>query len=325
MGVADAIPGIAESAAGHRNEFPTIFSGRQRQLQDAIGSVVADFAVGFGVAERGVAAPSSADNDFTDAVLGIGVTFRVLWGESLIGMFVASKNQIGVNFVQVLLEGTKLRMLGMFGKESAAEQRVMSIGKSAGIGMRGEVVLQPGFFGRPLPAAAQFPRPAIGIENDDVPCAEVIAVIPFSRVSGLLAPVTEVAGGGGTVVLMIARGRARARLEASPGRSITFLKFFVSAVLISQIACGEDRTGNLVDELRGGFCARKISTARNVASPHQDESGLSFLAFARCGSPRPRNDLRGSRLCRCRVDSKRQYRHTEEDLPQELPRPQPKP
>src|SRR5579864_5800992 len=103
--MACAFAGIAEGTARHGYEFPAIFSGGETQLQDAVGFVVADFTVRCGVAERCVAAAAGADDDFADAVFGVGIAFWILWGEAFVGVFVSRKDEVGARVVQILPEG----------------------------------------------------------------------------------------------------------------------------------------------------------------------------------------------------------------------------
>jgi hypothetical protein len=44
--VANAFAGIAEDLARDGDELPAVFAGRESELQDAIGLVVANFTVG---------------------------------------------------------------------------------------------------------------------------------------------------------------------------------------------------------------------------------------------------------------------------------------
>lgn len=112
--VANAFAGIMEDSSGDGDEFPAVFSWRERQVQDAIGLVVADFAVGLGGSERRVTASPSADDDFADAMLGVGIAFGILRREPFVGVFVSSQDQVGVRFVQILPECAQFGMLCVF-------------------------------------------------------------------------------------------------------------------------------------------------------------------------------------------------------------------
>ena len=108
--------------------MPAVFAGGESQLKHAVGFVVAGFAVGLCVTERGVAATAGADDEFAHAVVGVGIALGILRGEALVGMFVAGEEDVGVGVIEVLPESTEFGMLGVFGKEAAAEERVMAVG-----------------------------------------------------------------------------------------------------------------------------------------------------------------------------------------------------
>lgn len=126
--MAFTLSGITEGFSGYREELPAVFAGGESELQHAVGFVVADFAVGLGVAERGVATAARADDKLADAVVGVGIAFRILRGEAFVGMFVAGEDDVCVGVVEILPEGAQFGMLGVFWEEAAAEESVVAVG-----------------------------------------------------------------------------------------------------------------------------------------------------------------------------------------------------
>jgi hypothetical protein len=104
---------------------------------------------------------------------------------------------------------------------------------------------------RTLIAAAD--RVAVAVENDDMPGAEVIAIVPLVGVSGGRAEVLVVAGGSRGVVVVVAGGRASAGLVTAPGRRVALGELAGCAVLIGVIAGGEHRAGDAVQQVGGGL------------------------------------------------------------------------
>ena len=126
--MASSLTGITEGVSGDGEELPAVFAGRESQLQHTVGFVIADLTVGLRVAERSVAAAAGADDDFANAVLGVGIAFGILRGEAFVGMLVPGEDQVSVGFVEILPECAQFRMLGVFGQEAAAEERMVAVG-----------------------------------------------------------------------------------------------------------------------------------------------------------------------------------------------------
>jgi len=137
--------------------------------------------------------------------------------------------------------------------------------------VRGEILLEPGFFGRAFGASPELAGTAVGVEDDDVPRAEIVAVITFSGISGLSIPIAKIAGSRGTVIFVVAGSRARAGFEPAPGWTVAFEEFFIGAALVSQISSGEDSAGNRVDKFGGGFGGGEVRAANNVSRANESE------------------------------------------------------
>src|SRR5882762_4306521 len=98
--VADTAAGVLESLSFLGDEFPGVFPGQKRQFQYAERFPIPHLAVWGSEAEQAVAAPARPDDDFADAVFGVGVPIGILRREPLIGMFMPCKNQIGAGRIE---------------------------------------------------------------------------------------------------------------------------------------------------------------------------------------------------------------------------------
>src|SRR5919206_5395694 len=97
----------------------------------------------------------------------------------------------------------------------------MPVGERALVGVRRQVASQPGLLSR---ARATRDVPAVGVERDEVPGANVVAVVALPAGTGhavrrsRAVEVVEVACGARRPILMIADGGMHGRLEAPPRR-----------------------------------------------------------------------------------------------------------
>ena len=168
-------------------------------------------------ADRGEGAglpAAGADHELADAVLRIGLAGRVLRRETLVVVVVPRQHDVrsgGVEGPPERVEG------GVVAVRPRGEAGVMPVGERAGPGVGGEVVGQPAELRRARAAAADVG--AVGVEDDDVPGAEVVAVPALGAVARRRSEVVEVAGGAGGLILVVARRRAQERLQPSPGRA----------------------------------------------------------------------------------------------------------
>src|SRR6185295_2563177 len=96
------------------------------------------------------------------------------------------------------------------------EAGMMPVGEGASAGMSGEVRRQPLELRRAGSAAANIG--AVRVEDDDVPGAELVAVIAPGPLAGGGTEIIEVTGGARRSILVIARRRAQQRAQPSPRR-----------------------------------------------------------------------------------------------------------
>src|SRR5260370_33172124 len=160
-------------------------------------------------------------------------------------MFMPRQNKVGVRRVKVFPELLQFRMPRVALEEPAAEQRMVTIGEYASVGVLREIPLQPGVLRRACVAAPQAPGAAIRIQHHDVPNAQIIAVVALTRRSCLRTPIAEIARCRGIYILVISQSRFRPVFEASPGWVIPIPEIFRASFFVSQIALCKDRPCNL--------------------------------------------------------------------------------
>ncbi len=173
--------------------------------------------------------------------------------------------------------------------------RVVPHGDRAGGGMRREVLPQPLLLGRSRVAAADLR--AVAVDHDQVPLAEVVAVVALRGIAGRRAEVVEVAAGVRRAVLVVADDRARARLEAAPGRAVAVGELPGRAVFVGVVAEREDRPVDVLEQVRGLGGGTERLAVGDVAGPDDDGVRGGRLLRAQDGRGAERQDAqrRGER------------------------------
>jgi len=267
--VADAAAGVGEGLAFFGDELKVIALGLQGELEDAKGGIVANFAIRLGFAERAMILSARANNEFANATRGIRRSVRSLGSKTLVVVVVAVDDHVGVGVVKRIPKRLDFEIVAV--GAAGTEQRLVPIGECTSDRMRGKISAKPLFLWRAgFTAADVF---AFAVQNDDVPGAEIVAVVAGLWVARGSAKIIEIRRGCGRVKLMIAGRRARARLGAAPGFVIT-LEILFAAVWISKVARGEDRAGNLVEQFRGSFCAGGILAVGDVTGTYKNRGLL---------------------------------------------------
>src|SRR5215470_6586580 len=115
--------------------------------------------------------------------------------------------------------------------------------------MRGEIGPEPGILRR----AGR--RRDVAVEREDVPGAEVVAVIPPARRACGRTEVGIVGARARRVVFVISRGWLGAILVAPPRGVIAVVELVCRAVVVGVVAEQVDRrgVGDGVEQLRSGF------------------------------------------------------------------------
>src|SRR5216683_1985953 len=273
--VAFAATGIGEALPGFGNELPVISVGLERELQDAEGRGIAQFAVGLWRAERTVILAAGANDEFADAARGIGRAIGRLRGKTLVFVIVAGDHDIRVGFVERLEERLNSEVVAV--GATGAKERLVPVGKRAGGGMRGEIGAQPFILGRTGFAATDVL--ALAVQHDDVPGTEFVAVVAGLRVAGSRAKIIEVRRGARGTKFVVAGRRTRAGFRATP-RFVVAGEIFLAAVGVGKIADGHDSAGDFVEELCRGFRTGKILAVRDIARADEDCSLLVGWRYA---------------------------------------------
>src|SRR3990170_1442040 len=226
---------VLERPSGHRDEPPVVAVGVQRELEDAEGVRVADLAVRFGAPERVVALAAGADDEVPDAVR-VGPLVGILRGDPLVAVVVPVQHDIRTRLVERLPERFRPRAVAM---PARGEAGMVPVGKRARRRMGGKIVPQPPLLGRALVAAADLI--AVRVEGDDVPVADVEAVVALAAFARQGAEVREVAPRAGDVVVVVAERRAGDRLHPPPRSRVRPLERAQLPVLVLVVPGGKDR------------------------------------------------------------------------------------
>src|SRR5260370_12806232 len=141
LSVARAAAGLGEALPCFGNELPVISVGLERELQDAEGGGIAQFAIGLWRAERAVILAAGTHDEFADAARGIGRAVWCLWREALVIVIVAGDHDISVGFVESLEERLNGEVVAV--GAAGTEERRVPLNKWTGGGVRGEIGAQP--------------------------------------------------------------------------------------------------------------------------------------------------------------------------------------
>src|SRR5580698_10616943 len=108
--------------------------------------------------------------------------------------------------------------------------------------MRSEVSAQPFLLTRSRVAAANFS--AFAIQHDDVPRAEIVAVIALLWITGCSPEIIEIRSRATRMEFVIAHCWLRAGSYTTPGFVVAIVELFLCAGRISVVADGEDLAGD---------------------------------------------------------------------------------
>src|SRR5207302_10680274 len=122
----------------------------------------------------------------------------VLGGEALVDVVVADEDDVGSRVLERLPQRLHHRLAP---DPAGAEARVVPVGERASRPMGGEVAPEPLVLRRGGGAAAGNEL-AVRVEDDDVPSADLVAVVALRRVSRRGAKIRVVPGRAGSVVIV---------------------------------------------------------------------------------------------------------------------------
>src|SRR5690606_3453026 len=250
---------VAHRAVG-RDEGPAVGVLVQLELQHAGGAVDPALAVGLDAVERAQVRAAGADHELADAV-GVGVAVGVLRREALVVVVVAGEREVDARLVS---HPPELAQVAVAAVRPGAEAGMVPVRDGAGRGVRGEVGREP----RELLGAGLDVD--LAVQRDDVPGAEVVAVVSLARLAGVLAEVLEVRRRARRAVVVVAGDRPRALAVPSPGRVVALRELLRRAARVRVVAEREDGAGDRVEQ-RGGRLVAVAAAPRDVA--RADEHG----------------------------------------------------
>src|SRR5512143_2188449 len=191
--VAGAAPGVGERSSGDGDELPGVRARAQRELQHPERRAVGRLASRQRRAHAAVAASPGPHHELTDSSRRIGGPRWRLLGEALVVVVVSRDGDFGPIVVQRLPQGLRLAVAAVL--RAAAEPRFVPIGQRALLGVGRQVGTQPRLLRR---AGAHV---HLAVQRNDVPVAQIVAVVAPSRRPRGVAEVGEVARGAGGVVV----------------------------------------------------------------------------------------------------------------------------
>src|SRR5216117_2726704 len=252
---------VGEGAPRDGDELPGVGTGRQRELQHAERRAVEQLAV----RQRCplvvvMALAARADHELPNPSSRIRRARGRLRCEALVVVLVPVEHDVGPGVVQRLPQRLRRRQAAVL--RPRAEPRMVPVGDGALLGAGREVLAQPRFLRR------AGTHGGVAVQGDEVPGAEVIAVVALPRRAGERYEIAVVARRTSGVVVVVPRGRTSARLVAPPRRIVALRELRVRAVGVHVVAGREDRAGDVIEQ-RGG---RLVAAPRAVGNiPCADE------------------------------------------------------
>jgi hypothetical protein len=168
-------------------EAPVVAVGTQGQAEDAEGVVPPDLAVGLRVAESAQVAAAGAHDELGHSFLGGGPSGVALWGEAFVAVLVSVEHDIDAGVLQDLPEvgdGLVVAVLVAGGEPGPVERC-----ERAACGVVGQVGGQPLALVAVGVAADVL---ALGVQDDNVPGADVEGVPALAARPGAIAEVVPV-------------------------------------------------------------------------------------------------------------------------------------
>src|SRR6185503_15396914 len=154
-------------------------------------------------------------------------------------------------------------------------------------GVRREVVPEPLLLGGPGAAAAD--RGAVAVQHVDPPRPGGVGVVALRGIARRGPEVAVVARGARGVVVVVARDRARPRLDpwATPARVVAVRELRGGAVVVDVVAGREDGAADEIEDAGRGLVAAGAA-GRDVAGADEDERRPGGDRRRGCGARRQR-------------------------------------
>src|SRR5262245_58467245 len=203
--------GVRIRLARDRDELPAVVTGPDAQLQDSERVAVVRLGVRDRRAERVVTLSAGAHHEFPDSLDLVQLPVRGLRREALVVVIMSYDHDLRPRVVEVLPERDRLSRAAV---RSRAEPWMVPVGQRASRGVRRQIRSQP----RLLCGARAHVD--VAVERDDVPLADVVAVVAAAGGPGCGSKVAEVTRRTGSVVVVVAGRRPGARFELAPRRIV---------------------------------------------------------------------------------------------------------
>src|SRR3990170_2957949 len=237
-GMADPASLIAERLPGRGDELPFVAVLVQGHNEHAEGVGIAHFAVRQHEREAVVTGAACADDEFTNPPIGVGLSFRPLRGEALVGVVVAGQDDFGPGFIEQVPVRSDQRRTPV---QAGAEAREVPIGERA----IGRMIAQVG--GQPqrlrVVGATAADLPAQTVDDDDVPGSQFVTIVAAPRFAGGCSEVVEVTCRAGGQVFVVPHCRPRAVLEAAPGGLVALGELVRGSAVVDAVP--EDSHGSI--------------------------------------------------------------------------------
>ena len=220
-----------------------------------------------------------ADDELPDAACCVTCAIVPLGRKPFVDVVVSIEDDVGVVVVEQRKEIERI----VVGPSARRKERDVPEGQGTARRMSLEVFFEPGVLDAAWAAAADLT--ALGVECDEMPAADVEAVVALVAVAGragVAAGAVEVVIVGSSIrchVIVIAADRMGNRPETAPGRAVEVLVTGGRGI-VTVVADGEHRGRWLVDDdlrhshLFAGSAGRPTQvTADNVARRHDYRRG----------------------------------------------------
>src|SRR6266568_5018671 len=153
------------------------------------------------------------------------------------------------------------------------------------LGARREILLQPLHLGGGGPVGDD------GVERNDVPVTEIVAVVPLRGIPRRRAEITEVTGGPRRHVIVVSGDRVDPRLMPAPRGSEAVREVGGGSIGVHVVADRDYAAGDVVEQRGGGFVPGR-GARRDVPGTHDDDDATANRRGGSRGSARRSERIR---------------------------------